>query len=73
MGPSLRLFLGTFGLLLHLVLMENDADRYLRQAKACLDEAQKATRVADKEAWLNLSEEWMVMAEKAQRESSYEH
>ncbi|SCB50289.1 hypothetical protein GA0061098_1014126 [Bradyrhizobium shewense] len=52
---------------------DNDADRYLRQANACLEEAQNATRVADKEAWLKLSEEWMAMAEKAQRETPHEH
>ncbi|PDT72259.1 hypothetical protein CO683_03800 [Bradyrhizobium ottawaense] len=58
----------------YLVLMDdNDADRYLRQANACLEEAQNATRVADKEAWLKLSEEWMAMAEKAQRETPHEH
>ncbi|MDA9496346.1 hypothetical protein XI05_02130 [Bradyrhizobium sp. CCBAU 11357] len=58
----------------YLVLMgDNDADRYLGQAKICLDEAQKATRVADKEAWLKLGEEWMAMAEKAQRETPHEH
>ncbi|WIW44500.1 hypothetical protein ML401_23770 [Bradyrhizobium sp. 62B] len=53
--------------------MDNDADRYLRQAKACLEEAQRAIGVADKEAWLQLGEEWMAMAEKAQRENSHEH
>ncbi|MHC4041604.1 hypothetical protein RAD10_08255 [Bradyrhizobium sp. 23AC] len=52
---------------------DNDADRYLRQANACLEEVQNATRAADKEAWLKLSEEWMAMAEKAQRETPYEH
>ncbi|WP_129591025.1 hypothetical protein [Bradyrhizobium shewense] len=43
---------------------DNDADRYLRQANACLEEAQRATRVADKEAWLKLSEEWMAWRRK---------
>lgn len=47
-----------------------DADfvRYLRQAQNCLDEAEKATRDADKEAWLKLGEEWMEMARKPQRQ-----
>ncbi|QOZ71718.1 hypothetical protein [Bradyrhizobium arachidis] len=54
-------------------LMEDDATRYLRQATACLDEAQKANGAADKEAWLKLAEEWMAMAQKAQRQTSYEH
>ncbi|UWU73036.1 hypothetical protein N2603_23315 [Bradyrhizobium huanghuaihaiense] len=42
--------------------MSDDAARYLRQAKDCLDEAQKATSEADKEAWLKLGQEWLVMA-----------
>ena len=50
-----------------------DAARYRLQAKACLDEAQKATRASDKEAWLRLAEEWLAMAEAAQREGSYEN
>ena len=50
--------------------MMGDADfvRYLRQAQNCLDEAEKATREVDKEAWLKLGEEWMEMARKAQRQ-----
>lgn len=51
----------------------DDADRYRRQAKICLDEAQKATSVEDAEAWLKLAEEWMAMAEAAERQSSYEN
>lgn len=57
---------------MHFVLMNADTDRYRRQAKACLDEAQRATRVQDMEAWLKLAEEWMEMAEAAQRQSSHE-
>lgn len=58
---------------MHFVLMNADTDRYRRQAKARLDEAQRATRVQDLEAWLKLAEEWMEMAEAAQRQSSYEN
>jgi len=47
--------------------MQEDAARYLRQAKDCLDEAEKAISEVDKEAWLKLSEEWMEMALKAQQ------
>ncbi|MGY4623427.1 hypothetical protein [Bradyrhizobium sp. USDA 4486] len=53
--------------------MEDITARYLREAKACFDEAEKATRTADKQAWLKLAEEWMAMAEKAQRRTSREH
>lgn len=58
---------------MHFVLMDSDTDRYRRQAKARLDEAQRATRVQDLDAWLKLAEEWVVMAEAAQRQSSYEN
>jgi hypothetical protein len=52
-----------------------DADfvRYLHQAQNCLDEAERATREVDKEAWLKLGEEWMEMARKAQRQRPSEH
>jgi len=50
--------------------MSDDAARYFRQAKVCLDEAEKATSPVDKEAWLKLREEWLAMAEKAQRSQS---
>lgn len=52
-----------------------DADfvRYLHQAQNCLDEAEKATREVDKEAWLKLGEEWMEMARKARRQRPSEH
>ncbi|WGD51246.1 hypothetical protein QA641_38135 [Bradyrhizobium sp. CB1650] len=42
--------------------MSDDATRYLRQAQDCFEEAQNAKRVADKEAWLKLGEEWLAMA-----------
>jgi len=47
--------------------MSDNAARYFRLAKNCLDEAEKATSPVDKEAWLKLREEWLAMAEKAQR------
>jgi hypothetical protein len=49
------------------VMSEADFARYLQQAETCLNEARKATRKVDKEAWLELAEDWMVMATKAQR------
>ncbi|KGT81194.1 hypothetical protein JEY40_37730 [Bradyrhizobium japonicum] len=50
-----------------------DFVRYLLQAQTCLDEAERATREVDKEAWLKLGEEWMEMARKAQGLRPYEH
>lgn len=61
--------LGTFAAPAHFSVMHENAARYLDQANACLDEAKKATRAADKEAWLKLAEEWMAMAEKVQKTS----
>jgi hypothetical protein len=52
---------------------EADFARYLRQAQICLDEAENATREVDKEARLNLGEEWMEMARKARRQKPSEH
>ncbi|QOG23049.1 MULTISPECIES: hypothetical protein [Bradyrhizobium] len=52
--------------------MEDVAARYLREAETCFDEAEKANRADDKQAWLKLAEEWMAMAEKAQRQTSHE-
>lgn len=49
------------------VMSEADFARYLQQAETCFNEAQKATREVDKEAWLELAEDWMIMATKAQR------
>lgn len=54
-------------------LMEEAGARYLREAKTCLEEAEKATRAADKKAWLKLAEEWMVMAQKIQRQTPREN
>jgi len=50
--------------------MSDDTARYFRQAKDCLEEAEKSTSPVDKEAWLKLGEEWLAMAEKAQRSRS---
>jgi hypothetical protein len=49
------------------VMSEADFARYLQQAETCLNEARKATREIDKTAWLELAEDWMVMATNAQR------
>ncbi|TYL96110.1 hypothetical protein FXB40_12325 [Bradyrhizobium rifense] len=48
-------------------MSEADFARYLQQAETCLNEARKATREVDKAAWLELAEDWMIMATKAQR------
>ncbi|MET4804581.1 hypothetical protein [Bradyrhizobium sp. LB11.1] len=48
-------------------MSEADFARYLQQAKTCLIEARKAIREVDKAAWLELAEDWMAMATKAQR------
>ncbi|RZN10332.1 hypothetical protein CWO91_13485 [Bradyrhizobium genosp. SA-3] len=61
---------GTFFTRADYSAMSDDAARYFRLAKNCLDEAEKATSPVDKEAWLKLREEWLAMAEKAQRSRS---
>jgi hypothetical protein len=49
-------------------MVDADFVRYLHQARNCLDDAEKATREVDREAWLKLGEEWMEMARRAQRQ-----
>jgi hypothetical protein len=54
-----------------IAMSEADFARYVQQAQNCLEEAGRATREVDKEAWLKLGEEWMEMARKAQREIAW--
>lgn len=54
-------------------MIDADFARYLHQAQNCLEEAEKAARKADKEAWLLLAEEWTEMARTAQGQRPSEH
>ncbi|RXT54398.1 hypothetical protein B5V03_00045 [Bradyrhizobium betae] len=72
-GPSQALSRNVAAPAALIAMSEADFVRYAQQAQACLDEAGKATREGDKEAWLKLGEEWMEMARKARREKPSEH
>jgi hypothetical protein len=45
------------------VTMSDDyAARFRKQAEECREQAAKAVNPLDKEAWLRLAEEWLMMA-----------
>lgn len=46
-------------------MRERDADWFLYQAEECLREAERAWSPLDKEAWLQLAEDWMKLARAA--------
>jgi hypothetical protein len=45
---------------------ETPAQRYRREADECQLNAQRAIRVADREAWLKLAVDWRKLAESAE-------
>jgi hypothetical protein len=44
------------------VKTENAAHRYRREAAECKLNAENATNLADREAWLGLARDWMKLA-----------
>jgi hypothetical protein len=44
-------------------MSSDDADRYRKQAEECRQQAQKAVSPLDKEAWLRVAEEWLMLAQ----------
>jgi hypothetical protein len=51
----------------YLVAMpQDDVDRYRKQAEECREQATKAISPLDKEAWLRLAEEWLMLASSAE-------
>jgi hypothetical protein len=48
-------------------MLENDADRFLREAEECLREAERASNPLDQEAWLKLAKEWMELSRAAKK------
>ena len=49
----------------------SDPEYYRRQAKTCREMAEKATDPHDREEWLRLAQEWIEMAERADRSSRH--
>jgi hypothetical protein len=47
----------------------SDADiaRFRAQAKECQDQADRSIRAVDKEAWLRMANEWLRLAQDAER------
>jgi hypothetical protein len=45
---------------------DDDIDRYRKQAEECREQAIKAISPLDKEAWLRLAEEWLMLASSAE-------
>ena len=44
-----------------------DANRYREQAEYCRAQGRKAISTNDKEAWLKIAEDWLMLAEQASR------
>jgi hypothetical protein len=42
-------------------MSSDGADRYRQQAEACRQQAQKAVSPLDKEAWLRVAQEWLML------------
>jgi hypothetical protein len=42
---------------------ESAADRYRREAEECRQNAERAIRPIDREAWLRLADDWAKLAE----------
>jgi hypothetical protein len=49
--------------------MSDDAARFRRQAKEAKEHGTKAFSPLDKEAWLRVAEEWIKLAQAAERTS----
>lgn len=45
----------------------NDADKYRANARYCLDKADQAQRLSDREAWLLMAQTWLGMIPERQR------
>jgi hypothetical protein len=48
-------------------MTENDVERFRSEAKECRQRAERATSPIDKQAWLRLAEDWIKLAEEAER------
>jgi hypothetical protein len=44
------------------VMFDDDATRFRKQAEECREQAAKAVSPLDKEVWLRLAEEWLTLA-----------
>jgi len=49
-----------------------DASKYREQAEYCRLQAKKAVQASDKAAWLKVSDDWLKLAEDAERDHSKE-
>ena len=51
-------------------MTENDVERFRYEARECRQLAERATNSIDKQAWLRLAEDWIKLAEEAERTHS---
>ncbi|WJR75570.1 hypothetical protein [Bradyrhizobium sp. NP1] len=49
------------------VTTETDVERFRREAKECQQLAERATSPIDQEAWLRLEDDWIKLAEEAEK------
>ena len=52
------------------LMTENDVERFRYEARECRQLAERATNSIDKQAWLRLAEDWIKLAEEAERTHS---
>ena len=52
------------------LMTENDVERFRYEARECRQLAERATNSIDKQAWLRLAEDWIKLAEEAERRHS---
>jgi hypothetical protein len=57
---------------LAMMTSETAANRYRREAEECRQNADKAMRPVDREAWLRLAAEWAELAKSAELGSSFD-
>jgi hypothetical protein len=46
--------------------MTDDADRFRKQARECVEQAERSISPLDKETWLRVAAEWMKLAQSAE-------
>jgi hypothetical protein len=50
---------------------QTDAERFRKEAEECRELAEKAMSPLDKEAWVRLAEDWLKLAQEAERSTRF--
>lgn len=49
------------------VMSEQDVRRFRARAQECLDQAERVSSQLDREAWLKLAEQWIMLAQQSEK------